>query len=95
MENPFELLRDEEHENRILLSIDVDRLLLTLIIKNNFPTDLSVIEIFFISKLKVLYLRPSLSSLPLLKFLKQNFIFCKICFIMLRLVKLNQNSLNY
>ena len=53
------------------IQLDADRLLLVLIMKKNF-IDFTEIEILFIFKPKVVYLRPLLSSLPFPNFWKQN-----------------------
>ena len=57
------------------IQMDVDRLLLVLIMKKNFRYILPKLDFFSISKPKVVYLRPFLSSLPFSKFGKENFMY--------------------
>ena len=52
-----------------------NRLLLFLIMKKKFSIYFSKIELFSISKPKVVYQSPFLSSLPFFKFWKENFIY--------------------
>ena len=59
------------------IKADVDRLLLVLIVKKKFPIYFAEIYLFSISKPKVAYLRPFLSSLPFHKFRKENSLFIK------------------
>ena len=54
--------------------MDVNRLLLVLIMKKKFLIHFAKIELLIL-KLKVVYLRPFLSYLPLPKFFKQNFMY--------------------
>ena len=57
------------------IKTDVDKLLLILKMKKNFQYILVKLNFISISKPKVVYLRPFLSSLPLPKLLKQDFIY--------------------
>ena len=57
------------------IKTDVDRLLLILILKKNFRYILLKLNFFSLSKPKVVYLRPFLSSLPSPKFWKVNFMY--------------------
>ena len=63
----FQNLRNAEK-----IKTDVDRLLLVLIMKNNFLIYFVKFDLFRIWKPKVVYLRPFLSSLILSKFWKRN-----------------------